>query len=64
MYCYYCTQRPPMPGAIPRGVAEIEDMERMVEDLGGNWIYVYAKIWYDRELTDKEIDDYELSPAE
>ena len=64
MYAYYCTQRPPMLGAIPRDVQDIEDIEHMVEDLGGHLIYAYARIWYDRELTDEEISDYELNPAE
>lgn len=65
MYCYYCTQRPPAPGAIPKGCIEVEDFdERNIEDLGGHWIRAYGKIWYDRKLTDQELYGYELTPAE
>ena len=63
-YCYWCTQRPPAPGAIPKGAIDIEYTERYMEDLGGHMVYVWGIVWYDRELTDKEINDYELTIGE
>ena len=60
---YYCPQRPPVPGAIPRGVVRIEYAEDgfMIDDEGHS-----RKAWgfveYDRELTDKEVADFELDP--
>ena len=61
-WCYYCTQRPACPGAIPRGVVEIEDMnpDVPIEEIGkGAW----ALIKYDRELTPEEVYGYELTWA-
>lgn len=57
---YYCTQRPPAPGAVPAG-GLVE-----VEDFGGR-IYVFdvdrmswGKAIYNRELAPWEIMRYEL----
>ena len=58
-YVYYMTQRPPMPGAMPKeGLIEIEAREpwKRLPGVGR----AYAKLIYDRRLTDKEIEDYEL----
>ena len=60
-YNYYMTMRPPMPGAQPTmGLVNIVD-------LGGEYIShiehrAYARLEYNRPLTEKEIDDYELVP--
>ena len=58
---YLCTQRPPVPGAVPKtGLKNVEYLDRYMEDAGGHVRYIYGAVEYDRELTDKEIDDYEL----
>ena len=61
-YRYYCKYRPPMPGAIPRkGLKWIVDFdERQSFDGVECWGYVY----YDRELTEREVREYELRPKE
>jgi len=60
-YVYYLTQRPPMPGAQPRKglleMKEFEDRERAPYRAWGMAVY-------DRKLTDAEVQDYELTPAE
>lgn len=59
---YYCLQRPPAPGTIPRGVINIEywDARPFVSEINHHaWGYVE----YERKLTDAEISDYELAPA-
>ena len=53
-YSYYMTMRPAMPGAMPKnGLREIVDDTK----------WGYCRLDYDRELTSKEIADYELRPA-
>lgn len=61
-WCYYCTQRPAYPGAIPRGVIDIEEMDPDVpiKEIGKG---AYNLIKYDRELTNAEIYQYELTWA-
>lgn len=62
MWCYYCTQRPAVPGSIPRGVVWIEDMDHdiPVKEIGkGAW----SLVKYDRELTPHEVYEYELTFA-
>ena len=55
-YSYYMTMRPAMPGAMPKdGLREIVDDTK--------W-GAYCRLDYDRELTKKEIIDYELRPAQ
>ena len=62
-YKYYCVHRPPMPGAIPnRGIIEIKDNDRR-ERMEGSPCDVWGYVVYDRELTEKEISDYELLKA-
>lgn len=60
---YYCTERPPMPGAIPkRGLLEIREYDRrtFVPDIGRE---AWAELIYGRELTEEEVFEYELAPA-
>ena len=62
MYSYYMTQRPPMPGAMPTEGLEFIDENtqlRFINEIGRE---AYARLTYNRELTDKEITDYELVP--
>lgn len=60
MYRYLCTQRPPMPGAIPKGAVNVDYTEFTHEDAGGHTHHVWGAVEYDHELTDKEVEDYEL----
>ena len=59
-YRYLCTQRPLMPGGIPRGAVNVDYNEYYHEDNGGHVVYVWGAVEYDHPLTDKEIYDYEL----
>ena len=61
MHWYYMTQRPPMPGAYPRGVEEIEEYQEPVE-IPGVGSHVYGQIGYRKPLSEKEVLDYELTP--
>lgn len=58
VYRYYTKFRPPMPGGIPRegllGTASYD----WPQSFSGQGVWGWAE--YDRELTAKEIDDYEL----
>ena len=62
---YYMTQRPPMIGAMPkeglvRWVAFDDDGHKVFcEKIG---MEAYAKLEYSRELSEQEINDYELTP--
>ena len=59
VYRYYCRYRPPMPGSIPRvGLVNVGayDMPMSFDGIGNLWGYAE----YNRILTDKEINDYEL----
>lgn len=61
-YSYYMTQRPPIPGAMPTEGLEFIDENtklRFINEIGRD---AYARLTYNRELTDKEIKDYELIP--
>lgn len=59
---YYTTQRPASPGAVPKdGLVEtvwFQFKTHVVEIDKMAWGYVE----YDRELSDKEVEDYELTP--
>lgn len=59
---YYCPARPPVPGAVPRGVIRVEcaDEDGIMVDEEGHAHKAWGFVEYERELTDKEIDDYEL----
>lgn len=60
MFRYICTQRPPMPGGIPRGAVNIEYGEGYMEDFGGHTVRFWGAVEYSRPLSDKEVEDYEL----
>lgn len=51
MYKYYMNERPLGIGAQPKGFVSFDE-----EDVGGR----YGAIYYDRPLTQKELEDYEL----
>lgn len=57
---YYCTQRPAVPGAIPRGVVGIIELnkENVIPEIGKG---AYSIAIYDRELSLQELRDYELT---
>ena len=60
---YYSTQRPVSIGTYPRGgVEEIRNFDRReyVEEIGRE---AWGFILYDRELSEKECNDYELVKA-
>lgn len=63
VYLYYCPMRPPAPGAVPRDGLEYAheyDSRRDVPVIGRSaWGYAV----YSRELTEKEVSDYELIPS-
>lgn len=56
-YRYMTTQRPPGPGAVPRGAVNVESFDDKTD---GAWGYVE----YSKPLTQEQIDDYELTPSE
>ena len=60
---YYLTERPPMPGTIPRGCINIMDfgIKKYVQEIDRE---AWGWVEYERELTDKEISEYELVTAE
>lgn len=63
-HAYYMTQRPFSIGAQPKeGFVEAEDFDgkKYIEDIDRR---AWSRIVYDRELTEQEIDQYELVPAE
>lgn len=61
-YTYYLTQRPAGPGCQPRkGLLDIEDLDnRFVPEINRE---AWSKVTYDRQLTQDEITQYELTPA-
>lgn len=64
-YRYYCPERPPAPGAIPRGAIRVEcakDCEDFFDEEGRR-INAWGFVEYDHKLTPSEIDDYELEEA-
>lgn len=59
-HIYYMTQRPAMPGAMPRdGLVDIQqyDDRQYIQQIDCK---AYAKLVYSRELADEEIHNYEL----
>ena len=60
-YRYYTTQRPPSPGAQPSGATNIVsfDTKKIIDGVEA-WGYVE----YDKPLTAKQINDYELIEAQ
>lgn len=62
LYRYYTTQRPPEPGAIPRGAERVKAYDwRTFEPEIGREAYGYAEYRY--PLKEQEISDYELTPS-
>jgi len=61
-YYYFCVERPATPGAIPRGVVSIRDLDPnvMVDQLQRG---AYSVIGYRRKLTEGEIWAFELVPV-
>ena len=62
-YSYYMTQRPPAPGAMPKGGLErIEEYPRpqYVPEIEHT---AWAKLTYSKELTNQEAKSYELTPS-
>ena len=57
-YRYYLTQRPPAPGAIPRGSKNTVSFDTKQEVDG---LEAWGYVEYDKPLTDEQISDYELS---
>lgn len=63
-HAYYMIERPFGIGAQPKeGFVEAEDFDgkKHVEEIGRD---AWSRIVYDRELTEQEIERYELVPAE
>ena len=61
-YSYLTLSRPPMPGGIPRaGLVETQEFDQR-EARYGKMCWGIAV--YDRPLTEKEIDEYELAAFE
>lgn len=59
-YFYYCTQRPPIPGSVPKaGLIGTLTSDKILRGRE-----VYAVVEYDRRLTADEISDYELTSVE
>lgn len=63
-FLYYMTQRPAMPGAMPKAnltdICELDPTATIPEINRG----AYAVLTYSRPLTYQEIHDYELTPAD
>lgn len=58
---YYMTQRPPMPGAMPKqGLVDIEDLDpdNIIPEIGKG---AYAFPTYSEPLNRKSVCDYELT---
>ena len=64
LHTYYCRERPPAPGSIPReGLYEVNVYPHPTYDsMDGHMIYGYVN--YTRKLTKEEIEQYELLPQE
>lgn len=61
-YTYFMTQRPPMPGAMPKnGLCDIHEYDGRdyISEIGRK---AYARLEYSRKLSDQEVKDYELVP--
>lgn len=61
MYYYYLPLRPASIGTQPSGTREIINFDRRiyVEEIGR---MAWAKVGYDRPLTEKEVRQYDLIP--
>lgn len=62
-HTYYTKMRPPGPGCQPSdGLQEVKDYGTRKRVADG--ISVWGEVNYNRQLTDNEIADYELVPAQ
>lgn len=64
-YRYYTRFRPPMPGAIPKeGLTQIAsfDYPQTFEGVCGR-VGAWGWAEYNRPLSEKEVDEYELVPS-
>ena len=59
---YYLTQRPPSPGAFPGRPTDLEafDTKIYIEEIGRP---AWGWVEYQEPLTDKQVDEYELTRA-
>jgi hypothetical protein len=55
-YKYGLVYRPPSPGAVPKGYTHYDPSNKGIDGVR------HGVLTYDRELTDKEVKDYELKP--
>lgn len=62
VYRYYCLYRPPMPGGIPKNPVHIETWgsRPFVKEINHN---AWGIVDYDHRLTNSEMNEYELAPA-
>lgn len=63
VFRYYTLYRPPSPGSVPPGFVfqRTIDSRPYISEAGHT---VWGIVDYDRRLTQKEIRDYELTPAD
>ena len=54
---YYSIMRPVYIGTHPKGIEDFINYDKRIEVNGR---MVWAEIYYNRELTQKELDDYEM----
>ena len=63
-YRYLCSQRPPMPGAIPTaGLVSIEEPQDGIDTavVDGRTVNCWGYVVYNRPLSDQEAKNYELT---
>ena len=58
---YYCLERPPLPGTIPRGMCNIVTFDEP-QHVPGIEHHVWGYVEYERPLTSYEVYEYELAP--
>ena len=61
-YRYYCLERPPLPGTIPRGMCNIVTFDEP-QHVPGIEHHVWGYAEYLRPLTPHEVYQYELAAA-
>ena len=62
MYRYYSTQRPVTPGTFPGKPTHIHNFDTR-EDVCGGQMQAWGYVEYEKPLTKKQMQDYELKPA-
>ena len=57
---YYCLEKPPMPGTVPRGMTNIEDFRefKYIDEIEAE---ACGYVEYYRKLTESEIRTYKLA---